>query len=232
MCRSPWRLVAESPASQRHAGSSSGTPLSAHRRSPLGAASPAGAAAASPAVGGPASRWHQLQHQLLLRCKADGGGVRVTVAKKRASSMLPAPPSPPPALPPPGPVPELPAVSLEPAPKPAAAPAVPPPKPAAPFGAAPGAFGAASGGAFGTAAFGGLSFGGSPASSAGGIFRCHARDACCLRRSICGSWPFLRCRTGAADDAWSPAAHPCLRCKHRCCCRRCRRQFLRSRCRL
>lgn len=222
MRRSPWRLVAESPASQRHAGSSSTTPLSAQRRSPLVLASPGGAAAALPSGGGAAGRWQQLQHQLLQRCQADGGGVRVTVAKKRASTALPASPSPPPALPPPAPVPELPAVSLEPAAKQAAAPAAPPAKPAAPFGAAAGAFGAASGGAFGTAAFGGLSFGTSPASSAGGnLLPCTLFVCCC--NAACGCLCLLR---GEGPEASHP---PCPRCSPLCWCS-CRWRLFCSRC--
>lgn len=168
--RSPWRLVAESPSSNLRGGggSSSQTPLSQPRRSPLGPASP-GAAVASPAAGGAAGRLQQLRQQLLQRCQGEGGGIRVTVAKKRAApAALPATAASPstPALPPPTPTPELPAFSLAGAtpPRPAAAQPASSAVATAPAfglgGAAAGGFGPASGG-FGATpgAFGGGGFG-------------------------------------------------------------------------
>ena len=181
--RSPWQLLADSPASQRR-GSVSGTPASQPRRSPLALASPAAASLAAGAAG----RWQQLQQQLLQRCQGEGGGIRITAAKARARPAAAAAPSPPakPAAPAPAPVPELPPFSLAGAAKPAA-PAAPAAKAAAApaaaptfgaaapagglFGAAASApdFGAASAPAFGAAAsapaFGGLSFGSAPAST-------------------------------------------------------------------
>lgn len=169
--RSPWRLVSESPVSQRRA--SSGTPLSAQRPSPLALASPA--AAASPAAHAGADRWQRLQQQLLQRCQGEGGGVRVTAAKPavRPAAAAAASPAAQLAAPaaPPAPVPELPAFSLagvqaQPAAPAAKAPAAPP-APAA-FGSVA-AFGAASAPAFGAAPVAGfgVAFGAaSPSSSA------------------------------------------------------------------
>lgn len=163
--RSPWQLVADSPASHQR---SSQTPLSQPRRSPVALASPA----AAPASGAPGSRWQQLQHQLLQRCQADEGGVRITAAKARAKPAAPEPaPAPSPAAKPaaaPAPIPELPPYSLAGAGKPAAVAAPAAATPAAP--AAP-AFGAApAGGLFGAAsvpAFGGAALAGADAASSG-----------------------------------------------------------------
>jgi hypothetical protein len=135
--RSPWRLAADCPASQQR-GSASKTPLSERQRSPLGRA----ALGAMTAGGG--SGWQALQQQLLQRCQADGGGLRITTAKKRvpalAAAASPAAPAVQLQLPPPTPALELPPYSMasaQPAAKAAPKPAVGKPAAAAPSAQAP-----------------------------------------------------------------------------------------------
>jgi hypothetical protein len=233
--RSPWRLVAESPAAQDRRGGS-GTPLSAHRRSPLGAASPAAAG------GGGDDAWRQLRGQLLQRCQADGGGIRVTTAKRRVTAPPSDEPSTQPqlaaAVPPPAPPPELPPVSPTPA---RGAPAADKPssKPssrlAPQWGAAAGApVGQGGGGGSFSApvtaapAFGG--FGGSAPAGSGGkgkpphpvlALRCLCKPFCCRCCSLwlvhyfkraAPPWPVTLVSTPSAHSvapgAAAPAPHP------------------------
>ena len=120
LCRSPWRLVRDSPLSQQQqlqqqqqASPLGRTSPSHTRRTPAGAASPAA---------GVAGGWAQLQQQLLVRCRSEEGGVRVTAVMRR--QLPPAQPAPAAtaaaaaAVSPP--LPALPPVSLPAAAKPAA----------------------------------------------------------------------------------------------------------------